>query len=91
MRALETSFELAGSSFLLKALRPAYEKHHEVKVNQDVLEVAVRESSARVKDRFLPPRQGLPWGRWAVNFMIEARCFHVMCQLLFHSENRSET
>ena len=32
-----------------------------------------------------------PWRRWALNFKIEARCVHVLFQLFFRSENRSET
>ena len=32
-----------------------------------------------------------PWGRWAVNFKVEARCFHVIVQPLLQSEIRSET
>ena len=41
---------------MLKALRPFYEKHRGITVSNEVLEVAVKESSHRVRDRHLPDK-----------------------------------
>ena len=41
---------------MLKALRPFYEKHHGITVSNKALEVSVKESSRRVRDRYLPDK-----------------------------------
>lgn len=41
---------------ILKGLRPRYEKHHKVKIQDEALEAAVRYSSRYINDRFLPDK-----------------------------------
>ncbi|WP_448862434.1 ATP-dependent Clp protease ATP-binding subunit [Dorea sp.] len=41
---------------ILKGLRPRYEKHHKVKIQDEALETAVRYSSRYINDRFLPDK-----------------------------------
>ena len=41
---------------ILKGLRPAYEKHHGVKISDEALEAAVRLSVRYINDRFLPDK-----------------------------------
>ena len=41
---------------MLRALRPRYEAHHKVKIEDDALEAAVRLSSRYISDRFLPDK-----------------------------------
>ena len=44
------------SLVILKGLRPAYEKHHQVTITDEALEAAVKLSSRYVNDRFLPDK-----------------------------------
>jgi ATP-dependent Clp protease ATP-binding subunit ClpC len=41
---------------ILEGLRPAYEKHHSVKISFEALEAAVRLSARYINDRFLPDK-----------------------------------
>ena len=41
---------------ILKGLRPYYEKHHGVKIEDEALEVAVKMSQRYINDRFLPDK-----------------------------------
>ncbi len=41
---------------ILKGLRPYYEKHHGVKVEDEALEAAVKMSQRYINDRFLPDK-----------------------------------
>lgn len=41
---------------ILKGLRPAYEKHHGVRIGDDALEAAVKLSKRYINDRFLPDK-----------------------------------
>lgn len=41
---------------ILKGLRPYYEKHHGVKIEDEALEAAVKMSQRYINDRFLPDK-----------------------------------
>ena len=41
---------------MLKTLRPRYESHHGIKIDEDAIEAAVRLSARYVSDRFLPDK-----------------------------------
>lgn len=41
---------------ILKGLREAYEKHHQVTISDEALETAVKMSSRYINDRFLPDK-----------------------------------
>lgn len=41
---------------ILEGLRPAYEKHHRVKITDEALEAAVKLSTRYINDRFLPDK-----------------------------------
>ena len=46
----------AESLDILKGLRPAYEKHHQVIITDEALETAVKMSARYINDRFLPDK-----------------------------------
>ena len=50
---------------ILKGLRPKYEEHHHVKINDEALEAAVKLSTRYLTSRFLPDK--------AIDLMDEAR------------------
>jgi ATP-dependent Clp protease ATP-binding subunit ClpC len=48
--------EPAVAAEMLKTLRPRYESHHGIKIDEDAIEAAVRLSNRYVSDRFLPDK-----------------------------------
>ena len=66
---------------ILKGLRPYYEKHHGVRIEDEALEAAVRMSVRYINDRFLPDK--------AIDIIDEACIQSTAWKLSFRTRDRS--